>query len=90
MIYELLKEKFELMLDTYKDLQSNQIIMDFERQIKKKYLVYVKEERIPYHILKQAVDETFMNLADDMEYKDEVNLLSKIIEIKRKPDFNLL
>ena len=90
MIYELLKEKFELMLAAYKGLQSNQIIMDFERQIKEKYLVDVKEERIPYHILKQAVDETFMNLTDDMEYKDEVNLLSKIIEIKRKPDFNLL
>ena len=90
MINELLKEKFELMLAAYKGLQSNQIIMDFERQIKEKYLVDVKEERIPYHILKQAVDETFMNLTDDMEYKDEVNLLSKIIEIKRKPDFNLL
>lgn len=90
MINELLKEKFELMLDTYKDLQSNQIIMEFERQIKEKYLVDVKEERIPYHILQQAVDETFMNLTDDMEYKDEVNLLSKIIEIKRKTDFNLL
>lgn len=90
MINELLKEKFELMLAAYKDLQSNQIIMDFERQIKEKYLVDVKEERIPYHILQQAVDETFMNLTDDMEYKDEVNLLSKIIEIKRKPDFNLL
>ena len=90
MINELLKEKFELMLAAYKDLQSNQIIMDFERQIKEKYLVDVKDERIPYHILKQAVDETFMNLTDDMEYKDEVNLLSKIIEIKRKPDFNLL
>ena len=90
MINELLKEKFELMLAAYKGLQSNQIIMDFERQIKEKYLVDVKEERIPYHILQQAVDETFMNLTDDMEYKDEVNLLSKIIEIKRKPDFNLL
>lgn len=90
MINELLKEKFELMLAAYKGLQSNQIIMNFERQIKEKYLVDVKEERIPYHILKQAVDETFMNLTDDMEYKDEVNLLSKIIEIKRKPDFNLL
>lgn len=90
MINELLKEKFELMLDTYKDLQSNQIIMEFERQIKEKYLVDVKEERIPYHILQQAVDETFVNLTDDMEYKDEVNLLSKIIEIKRKTDFNLL
>ncbi len=31
-----------------------------------------------------------MNLTDDMEYKDEVNLLSKIIEIKRKENFNLL
>ncbi len=90
MINELLKDKFELVLAACKDLQSNQIIMDFERQIKEKYLVDVKEERIPYHILKQAVDETFMNLTDDMEYKDEVNLLSKIIEIKRKPDFNLL
>ena len=90
MINELLKEKFELMLAAYKDLQSNQIIMDFERQIKEKHLVDVKEERIPYHILQQVVDETFMNLTDDMEYKDEVNLLSKIIEIKRKPDFNLL
>lgn len=90
MINELLKEKFELMLAAYKGLQSNQIIMDFERQIKEKYLVDVKEERIPYHILQQAVDETFMNLTDDMEYKDEVNLLSKIIEIKKKPDFNLL
>ena len=31
-----------------------------------------------------------MNLTDDMGYKEQVNLLSKIIEIKRKENFNLL
>ena len=78
------------MLDDYKNSQSNQTVMDFEKQIKEKYIVEVKQDRIPYQILKQAIDETFMNLTDDMGYKEQVNLLSKIIEIKRKENFNLL
>ncbi len=78
------------MLDDYKSSQSNQTVMDFEKQIKEKYIVEVKQDRIPYQILKQAIDETFMNLTDDMGYKEQVNLLSKIIEIKRKENFNLL
>lgn len=89
-IDKLLRDRFELMLDDYKSSQSNQTVMDFEKQIKEKYMVEVKQERIPYQILKQAVDETFMNLTDDMGYKEQVNLLSKIIEIKRKENFNLL
>lgn len=89
-IDKLLRDRFELMLDDYKSSQSNQTVMDFEKQIKEKYIVEVKQERIPYQILKQAVDETFMNLTDDMGYKEQVNLLSKIIEIKRKENFNLL
>lgn len=65
-------------------------IIYFEKVFGKEYAVDLKQERINFDILETAVNEMYININEKMSYDYQTNLLSEIIEMKRKPRFNLI
>ena len=69
---------------------STEKILLFEKVFGKHYAVDIKQERINFEVLESAVNEMYINIDEKMSYIYEANLLSEIIEIKRRPRFNLI
>lgn len=69
---------------------STEKILYFEKVFGKHYAVDIKQERINFEVLESAVNEMYINIDEKMSYNYQANLLSEIIEIKRRPRFNLI